>query len=132
MWAAGFFDGEGHCHAHRGLRIMISQRHRQPLERFAAAFGVGVISETERDGRPLFHYYPQNATDTRFVAELLLPRVSEIKREQIEQAFVKYEEYLNNRQKPGRKKGCPGNKWTDEQRLHQAKIQKEIQGRKAA
>lgn len=132
MWAAGFFDGEGHCHCHRGLRIMITQRHREPLERFAAAFAVGKIIETERDGRPLFHYYPQNSTDTRYVAELLLSRVSEIKREQIGNALAAYEHQQKNPQPRGRKKGSPGAVWTQEQREKQSRVIKELRNRKVA
>ena len=49
--SAGFFDGEGHtrCDPHRGStttlqpRISITQYHREPLDRFLAAVGVGKV-----------------------------------------------------------------------------------------
>jgi len=91
-WAAGFFDGEGHCSANRGgyVSIMVSQRHREPLERFQAAFAVGKIYETELRGKPLYHYCV-GGIDGRYVCDLLRPIVCSIKREQIDAAWAKRE-----------------------------------------
>ena len=90
-WASGFFDGEGHCGNGRGdyVQIMVTQRHREPLERFQGAFGVGRIYETELRGKPLYHYCTHDLIDTRYVCDLLRPLVCSIKRDQIDAAWKK-------------------------------------------
>lgn len=100
LWAAGFFDGEGHAAFRRSARycdkqrrvyqtsmIDIRQKDRRVLDRFAAAVGCGKIYG------PYFNKnFPNSGyfclaigkgKDVVAVAEKLLPYVSAVKKGQL-------------------------------------------------
>lgn len=50
-WAAGFFDGEGYTGPGTGtMRMAVTQRKLEPLERFLNAVSLGKIYEVKRGG----------------------------------------------------------------------------------
>lgn len=90
-WAAGFFDGEGWTGLDRRpagayLRVAISQKDRRPLVRFAQALGLGSVP-TKPAKNGMYHWRAAGPT-ARAALELLLPRLSEPKREQAEAALA--------------------------------------------
>jgi len=91
-WAAGFFDGEGSIQLRRGtlLQLYVGQTDPRPLERFAAAVGVGKVNGPygpyPRKGRantwkPMYAWQV-GGRKAEQVFDLLRPFLSEPKREQ--------------------------------------------------
>jgi hypothetical protein len=94
VWAAGFFDGEGCTHSRGGgyPAITISQREREPLERFQSAVAGGVIYVADRGGRPMYRYCVGSIAEVARVCALIRPHVCSIKAQQIDAVWERYEE----------------------------------------
>lgn len=88
-WAAGLYDGEGSISlAHGWMKLQLKMVERAPVDRFAAAVGVGRvygpysnISSERRDGYPRKDFYvwthpPGGAVK---VLDLLWPWLSEFR-----------------------------------------------------
>src|SRR6266850_604815 len=94
IWAAGFFDGEGHCgtidRAHEGSIIVphldITQADRYVLDRFARAVGVGTVQGPYQRGpahhKPRWIYAAQSAHHVQAIIAMLWTWLSPIKRAQ--------------------------------------------------
>lgn len=86
-WAAGFFDGEGHCGLRRNGKygfIMITQHHSdETLHRFRAAVGLGNIYGKNN----IWQYSVSNHPDTITVLSLLYPLLSSPKRKQADKVL---------------------------------------------
>lgn len=89
MWAAGFWDGEGCCSLAKngGANLSLAQRHPEVLERFRDTFQVGNVSCSQVRGKPLYKWSIQGYADVRFVRDLLISRVSPVKKKQFEDVF---------------------------------------------
>ena len=90
-WAAGFFDGEGSIQLRKtGLQLYVGQTDPRPLERFAAAVGVGKVNGPygpyARNGTPNtwkpMYAWQVGGRKAEAVFALLQPFLSEPKREQ--------------------------------------------------
>lgn len=78
-WAAGFYDGEGCLTQCRGApRVIVSQRNRQVLERFAGIVGEGKIGDYLKENRPYYQFYAHGFAAIRVIAQLW-PALSEVK-----------------------------------------------------
>jgi hypothetical protein len=84
-WAAGFFDGEGHCSfTGRHLILTISQVDRRPLDRFRAAVGdFGTIGGPYRLEKFPYYSFRAGVREVDIIIDLLWAYLSEPKREQI-------------------------------------------------
>lgn len=94
-WAAGFFDGEGYTgfrtpggRSYRAIRMSIGQMHREPLDRFHRAVGVGFITGPDPQG--MFRWQVNARLDLHRVAALLWHYLGSVKQAQIESAFDRY------------------------------------------
>lgn len=87
-WAAGFFDGEGcirnthwtnkvNRNTRYGLQITITQKHREPLDRFQRIFGCGKVYR-HKDGHFVFSMAKLEEVD--FVLEKMWPFMCSVKR----------------------------------------------------
>jgi hypothetical protein len=122
IWAAGFWDGEGSCGCYVKsdgrariasgwtLRVHIFQNHREPLDRFAKAMGVGrVYGPYVQATKKNEHYnYQCTGEATKVIFDLLLPWICEPKRQQILAALEKFSKRPEPRiQGKGGTKPCP-------------------------
>lgn len=104
-WAAGFFDGEGSVRAAwnagkaqapnrtRSLRCVVGQREREPLDRFAAAVGVGKVygpSFTQSKTCAMFRWEIGGRDAVFRVRRLLSPWLCSRKQDQFDAAIVRY------------------------------------------
>jgi hypothetical protein len=97
-WAAGFFDGEGHASGRkpRGLRLSVSQRDWQVLERFdKAVLGLGRRGKTVGGGHPMFVWRTTNFADGQAVIAMLWRFLSPIKRLQCKTALIEFHQKGN-------------------------------------
>jgi hypothetical protein len=101
-WAAGFFDGEGHCRAHRVVRkngkthyylhVIVPQVNKANLDRFVSAIGVGKVdgpyTVKNPNAKPQFRVqlYCRQA---KKAIETIWPYLGEEKRTQAEAAMSK-------------------------------------------
>lgn len=98
IWAAGFFDGEGYSGmvpTKKGdwvgyyLKLAVGQKDRRPLDRFHLAVGgSGAIygPYSHNPGWAPMYYWKDQGASAEAVMDLLLPHLSEPKREQWAQA----------------------------------------------
>jgi hypothetical protein len=100
-WAAGFFDGEGCAglYVHRPRRgkerlyahIQVEQAHKEVLDRFLAAVGVGKIYGPYQRGRTHGHlgdkqiwkYTAYGSKKAQRIFDLLSPFLGSVKRDQL-------------------------------------------------
>jgi hypothetical protein len=103
VWAAGFFDGEGHTRAslctpngrggsreYRTLNVTVRQTHREVLDRFAAAVGVGKVRGPYGPYQPRAsaHYvFDAHGSDARAVLKAIRPYLSSVKKAQADLAL---------------------------------------------
>lgn len=103
-WAAGFFDGEGST-SYRPAReltrpgrvvMSLGQREITTLERFIKAVDYGKVNgpysagtKGQKDPKPRYRWGCQNTRSTRAVLTKLWPYLSEPKKEQAREAFLK-------------------------------------------
>lgn len=93
-WAAGFFDAEG-CSSRTGLYplVTVSQANPEPLERFVGAVESakirGPFTNNGKGTKPMWSAYAYTWRAVS-VIRLLLPHLSEPKREQARSAFAWY------------------------------------------
>ena len=102
-WAAGFFDGEGHCHYSKNPRgdqlvlTVVQTKETATLERFRAAVGgYGNIYERNhrREGWSQTWVIQIGAyREVQQAACLMWDFLSEPKRQQIAEALTKYKQY---------------------------------------
>ena len=100
-WAAGFFDGEGYIGVVRGtgmgcslaLRIYISQKDREVLDRFKKAVGRFGISIYEPSGNNNCFKLQIQGINAYNTFNKIKPYLSRIKLEQGEKAIAEYEAY---------------------------------------
>ncbi len=105
-WAAGFYDGEGHCHWHHKERkgrqygyigISIAQVEKQPLEKFLGIVQVGKIygpygGRSKNNPTP-YYVYCTNSEKAEIVLDLLSPYLCYPKKKQAQEVFDKLDEY---------------------------------------
>lgn len=113
-WAAGFFDGEGYVATYTRrskpgsplysyMRFGANQVHREPLDRLADALGVGKVSgphhspSMKENQKPRYIWQVDSQKEAAQAVRLLLPRVSAIKKAQIELAIAKMETRTSKR-----------------------------------
>lgn len=104
-WAAGFFDGEGSVfyrgRKRRELALTVAQADRRPLDRFAAAVGVGAVrgpyKQRYKNGKPYYVFSVSAHTRVQAIIALLWKFLSEPKREQARAALVEAAPYLRAR-----------------------------------
>ena len=94
-WAAGFFDGEG-CTFSNGKdypRLVVFQKDRRPLDRFAAAVGFGHVRPCHSPAirRVGFQWVVNDWQEARKVHALLWPYLSEPKCEQANEKWDVFE-----------------------------------------
>src|SRR5258708_158842 len=99
IWAAGFFDGEGHARSHKnysrsgkyekyiGVKLSIKQTDRRVLDRFQKAImGFGYIHSQKWDGilthKPLWYWQAGSFEQTQAVIAMLYQFLSPVKQEQ--------------------------------------------------
>jgi hypothetical protein len=100
-WAAGFFDGEGTTGVNRQSRdypigrcvylrliMVVTQKDRRPLDRFARAVGVG---EVTLDKRGYHQWRVFNTPRVLTALRVLWPHLSQPKREQAAVAWHAYQ-----------------------------------------
>ncbi len=92
-WAAGFFDGEG-CSHRTGdgyLVVSISQCHREVLDKFRLAVGVGKVRGPYAPRRekwsPIWHYRAYGA-EASLVLAAIWPYLGSVKRAQYETQYA--------------------------------------------
>lgn len=91
-WAAGFFDGEGHCRGKFsktvGLRaeLQVGQKLIDCLERLKSIFGVGTIGGPYHKENPVYFWYVTKSSQVDEVLTKLWPYLSSPKRIQAEKA----------------------------------------------
>ena len=91
MWAAGFWDGEGSCYLskkRRYVNLSVAQRQPEVLHRFRDAFNLGEVKENRLRGKPLYRWTITKFADVSYVRDLLISRVSPVKRLQFERVFA--------------------------------------------
>lgn len=112
-WAAGFFDGEGHIRCqktkrHWELKLDIAQINPEPLFRFKAAVGGGVVygpyKGKTKNSKPYWRYTATSFCHTEGIVKQLRPFLCSIKQKQSAEAFNKW----NNR--PLKREKCRKNK----------------------
>ena len=107
-WAAGLFDGEGsfYCfHARNGNyypQVSVGQAHREVLDRFQEAVGVGKVYGPYQPGSRLgtkiwWQYHAHGFDKVTHVLDVLRPYLSSVKVAQGEQAITKYLENTDRR-----------------------------------
>lgn len=94
-WAAGLFEGEG-CIVPRGKtsgELIVGMTDRDVLERFRDIVGVGGIKIEHRPDphKDCYRWSVSNAPESRMVLELLLPWLSERRREAAEALLSRME-----------------------------------------
>lgn len=103
-WAAGFFDGEGSTvvsktRGHRYVRLTISQKDREVLDRFCGIVGTGTVGRRRGspvtiapDGvvrlRPIFSWQTNSDPEARRVLAMIYPHLGRLKREQADRAIA--------------------------------------------
>jgi hypothetical protein len=106
-WAAGFFDGEGHAgtsftEGKRAMRLTltVNQIHREVLDRFQAAVGVGTVrgpyirkrvTSIRPNEKPYWKYSVSNIQGVRAAVDLLLPYLSSVKKKQCLETISTYD-----------------------------------------
>ena len=102
IWAAGFFDGEGHTVYQvqikstriRGIRTQIGQalNNREVLERFQAAVGIGKICKISGKGlnNQYYAYYTSSFETSQAVIAMLWKFLSSSKKAQAKKALLGY------------------------------------------
>lgn len=100
-WAAGFFDGEGTTSVlkttrdkYSYLRMSLSQKNLECLERFHSILGVGKIYKSKT--RDIYSWNCYKYEEVQQALDLLWPYLSEIKRQQATKA---QDTVLENRRK---------------------------------
>lgn len=90
-WAAGFFDGEGTTSVLKAqrdkyayIRMGISQKLTEPLERFLQIVGKGKIYKSNT--RDIYSWNCYKQEDVEIVLNLLWPYLTSVKREQANKA----------------------------------------------
>lgn len=105
-WAAGFFDGEGHCgyrnitngypyHTiHRAISLSVGQRYEEPLLRFQiAVLGLGKIYyRKDALSKPKFSWRTGKWENVQAISVMLWPFLCSIKQHQIYEAMNKYQQ----------------------------------------
>lgn len=101
-WAAGFFDGEG-CvgivRAHEKFErlpfvtVSITQAHREVLDRFRAAVGVGTVHGPYKPRKPgylpRYSYRAGHLPQTQAICAMLWTWLGTLKREQFKQSLTR-------------------------------------------
>lgn len=104
-WAAGFFDGEGHCsYTNRKINLAINQIDTYVLERFSAAVnGLGKIYKPKPKANPnhndIFMWKTSNFEHTQAVIAMLWEFLSPIKRNDISRAMILNKANMSNNYK---------------------------------
>jgi hypothetical protein len=108
MWAAGFWDGEGHAGTRTTkkrpgrlkefcyIRLQIAQVDREPLDRFTSIVDGGKVRGPyipKTQGHSPYHLWTADH-GARRIAKLLIPLVCRQKREQLESCLAK-DEHVN-------------------------------------
>ena len=95
-WAAGFWDGEGSvCYRYdegkrcRAFTASISQKHREVLDKFRSAMGLGTVGGpyTRKDGRIYYQWQLHNSTGVRKLARSMWPYLGTEKKRQFIRAM---------------------------------------------
>ena len=87
-WCAGFFDGEGcttlggRAGGRRRLRVVISQREREVLDRFARAVGIGNTGGPYNYGQGSRYLYVVTGRNAETVVRAIWPYLGTVKRDQ--------------------------------------------------
>ena len=82
-WAAGFFDGEGgtyiqhNARKRKYLKIIVGQKHREPLDRIRRIFQCGNITQRANG---IYVWQVCTGDDVHHVLEMMWPYLTEIKR----------------------------------------------------
>lgn len=96
MWAAGFFEGEGHI----GQRsVGVSQVNLWPLERLKKHFGGSIGKEkreNRREARPLYQWNVCGAQGRDF-ADAIYPHLSPRRQGQIDDKFITWPKFKYER-----------------------------------
>jgi hypothetical protein len=95
-WAAGFFDGEGHCSGSRrkgDISMNMAQVDPRPLGRFHAAIWglgkfVGPNKSSSKNGNEFYIWRTTNHEHVQAIVAMLWTFLSEPKREQVKHALV--------------------------------------------
>ena len=92
-WCAGFFDGEGTTSIlaakrdkYKYIRMSLSQKNRDTLDRFLSIVGVGNIYKSNT--REIFQWVVYKKDDVLKVKEDLWKYLSEQKKEQFNKCYV--------------------------------------------
>jgi hypothetical protein len=97
-WAAGFFDGEGSCGYYpksRHISLAIGQSDEELLMKFQGVVGVGSVRTSYRESSPtktFAMYRVTNERDINIVLELLWDYLGEVKRNQILNALIDFDQ----------------------------------------
>jgi len=90
-WCAGFYDGEGHFGkngAGTDVVLRINQCHREPLDRFRQAIGVGKVygpyGPYERTNKSPYFSFMALGDDARKAGTLIRPYLCSKKIEQLD------------------------------------------------
>lgn len=109
-WAAGFFDGEGSTYfqirtQQKGrqrqygyLAAAVHQTHREVLDRFQEAVGLGIVYGPYKQKKAQwndFWRYIAHGDEADAVLKLLWPYLGSVKRDQALEAFEKRQPYLD-------------------------------------
>ena len=114
-WAAGFFDGEGSItFVGKSVRIFLTQKEREPLDRFKSIVGYGIVYPRQHrqtaKGKDTYCYkYYVGGFNGRQVLEILYPYLF-VKKIKAELAFDIYRNYkgkMCNRESGKHKRGRP-------------------------
>ena len=90
IWAAGFFDGEGHIsiNTRNQIQMRVSQRMIEPLDRFQMAVNGGRVYPPGKRLNDCYQWVAWNQVAAT-IAEQLFPYLCSIKQEQIRSVMEK-------------------------------------------
>jgi len=89
-WAAGLYEGEGTATRCGGrLRLAVRMTNDEPVRRFAAAVGCGIVYGPYSNGarRKRVWMWVAEGEDALVAADLLRPWLSRARREQLERVL---------------------------------------------
>jgi hypothetical protein len=93
-WAAGFFDGEGTTccviDKNRHISLSVSQKERDPLERFQSAVGLGSIYGPSTSQKAPWRFSTGKLEDVKIIMRSLWPYLCGSKKTQFIRALEKY------------------------------------------
>jgi|SRR5579859_3110010 len=104
VWAAGFWDGEGHARAdvrddgRTRVSLQINQKDREVLDRFQQAVGGKVYARPHKSGKDpaIFRWQTNNWKEVHDISLMIMPYLSSLKLEQCWKVLEKYTAYLEN------------------------------------